>query len=137
MTTVVLDASAALAWLLPSQATVSADALLKQADDYIFIAPDIFAWEVTNILMIKAKGRSLAVDDALNQLAGIEIVFDEPLTADEIRQLVDVAAISGVSLFDVAYLALAMERGAALASRDGQLLTAAANAGLSVFDLRG
>lgn len=44
--------------------------------------------------------------------------------------------IAGISLFDAAYLALAMEKDARLASRDGVLLAAATAAGLPVFDLR-
>lgn len=136
MTTVVLDASAALAWLLPSQATATADRLLEQANGYDFVAPDVFTWEVANVLMTKARGHSVVVADAFGQLGGIEIAFAEPLTAEEVRQLVDIATVAGVSLFDAAYLALAMERDAGLASRDRLLLAAATNAGLPVFDLR-
>ena len=136
MTTVVLDASAALSWLLPSQATATAHRLLEQADDYDFIAPDIFTWEVANVLMTKARSRSVVVADAFSQLAGMEIAFDHPLTSDEIRELVDVATVAGVSLFDATYLALAMERDAGLASQDSLLLAAATAAGLPVFDLR-
>lgn len=76
MTTVVLDASAALAWLLPSQMTVSANRLLEQADDHDFIAPDVFTWEVANVLMVKARGRSVGVGDAFDQLAEIQIASD-------------------------------------------------------------
>ena len=136
MTAVVLDASAVLAWLLPSQATATADRLLMQADDYDFIAPDVFVWEVANVLVAKARGHSIVVRDAFDQLDGIEITFDRPLTDGEVRQLVDVATTVGLSLFDAAYLALAIERHAVLASRDKPLLSAATAAGLPVFDLR-
>lgn len=136
MTAVVLDASAALAWLLPSQATATADRLLVQADDYDFIAPDVFVWEVANVLVAKARGHSIVVRDAFAQLDGIEIAFDQPLTDSEVRQLVDVATTAGLTLFDAAYLALAIERRAVLASRDKPLLAAAATVGVDVFDLR-
>ena len=136
MTAAVLDASAALAWLLPSQATATADRLLAQADDHDFIAPDIFVWEVANVLMTKARGHSISLGDAFGQLDGVEIAFDQPLTDSEVRQLVDVATTAGLSLFDAAYLALAIERHAVLASRDKGLLAAATAAGVDVFDLR-
>lgn len=136
MTAVVLDASAALAWLLPSQATATAGRLLAQADEYDFIAPHVFVWEIANVLMAKARGHSMAVGDAFGQLDGIEIDFDQPMTAREVRQLVEVAAEAGLSLFDAAYLALAIERRAVLASRDSPLLAAAATVGVDVFDLR-
>lgn len=137
MTAVVVDASAALAWLLPSQATASADRLLAQADGYDFMAPNVFLWEVANVLVVKARGHSLVVGEAFDQLDGIEIALDQPLTDSEVRQLVDVATTAGLSLFDAAYLALAIERRAVLASRDKPLLVAAATVGVDVFDLRG
>lgn len=136
MTAVVLDASAALAWLLPSQATTAANRLLVQADDYDFIAPDVFLWEVANVVMIKACGHSLVVRKAFEQLDEFEIAFDRPLADGEVRRLVDVATTAGLSLFDAAYLALAIERDAGLASRDGLLLKAATAVGVDVFDLR-
>lgn len=137
MTLVVLDASAALAWLLPSQATATAHQLLEQADEYDFIAPDIFLWEVANVLVAKARGHSIVVRDAFDQLDGIEIALDHPLTDAEVRQLTDVATATGLGLFDAAYLALAMERSGVLASRDKLLLSAAVAVGVDVFDLRG
>lgn len=136
MTALVLDASAALAWLLPSQTTTAANRLLAQADDYDFIAPDIFLWEVANVLMAKARGHSLVVEEAFGQLDDFEIAFDQPLTGDEVRELVEVAIAAGLSLFDAAYLSFAIEREAGLASRDGALLDAAIAAGVDVFDLR-
>lgn len=137
MTPVVLDASAALAWLLPSQATATAHRLLAQADEHDFIAPDIFLWEVTNVLLVKARSHSLVMEDAFDQLDGFDIALDDPLTDADVRQLTGVAITAGLSLFDAAYLALAIERSGTVASRDGVLLTAAMAVGVDVFDLRG
>lgn len=137
MTLVVLDASAALAWMLPSQATPAASGLLEQADEHDFIAPDVFLWEVANVLLTKARGGSVVVAAALDQLDELNIDFDHAFSTAEVRQLTDVAAVAGISLFDAAYLALAIEQDAVLASRDGPLLAAATAAGLPVFDLRG
>jgi predicted nucleic acid-binding protein len=137
MMVVVLDASAVLTWLLPSQATARGNRLLEKADEYEFIAPDVFQWEVANVLLTKARRGSISIRDALDLLAGVEITFDHPLVGEEVRQLMDVAAVSGLSLFDAAYLALAIEQDAGLASRDGVLLKAAAGMGVDVVDLRG
>lgn len=137
MTVVVLDASAALAWILPSQATAAASGLLEEADEHDFIAPDVFLWEVANVLITKARSGSVVVAAALGQLDALEIDFDHSFNAAEVRRLTDVAAVAGISLFDAAYVALAIEQDAVLASRDGPLLSAATAAGLPVFDLRG
>ncbi len=136
MTVVVLDASAALAWLLPSPATATAQRLLEQADEYDFIAPDVFRREVANVLVARARGQSLVIGEAFDQLDGIEIALDHPLTDGEVRQLADVAITAGLSLFDAAYLALALERSGVMGSRDKLLLSAATVVGVDVFDLR-
>lgn len=136
MTTVVLDASAALAWLLPSQATASASRLLELADGYDFIAPDIFTWEVANVLVTRGRRQGGVPGQALKLLDAVEIELDAALQSDEIRQLMEVSLVAGISLFDAAYLGLAVEREAWLASRDVPLLSAAIAAGVDVLDLR-
>jgi predicted nucleic acid-binding protein len=49
---------------------------------------------------------------------------------------VALARRTGLSLFDAAYLALALDQEWALASRDEALLAVAAKTGLRCFDLR-
>ena len=136
MKTIVLDASTVLAWLLPSQATASADAFLLRADEFVFIAPHIFSWEVIHVLAVRSQGQTFRLSAVLDQLETLAIEMDDALSQSEMRQLADVAMRSGLSLFDASYLALAIEHDAHLASRDGALLTAASAAGVDVFDLR-
>lgn len=136
MTVVVLDASAALAWLLPSQMTNAANGLLAQADSIDFIAPHVFLWEVANVLAAKARRQGIVPVEALKRLDEVQISFDSAPDRERIPALMQVAMVAEVSLFDAAYLTLALEQGAGLASRDGALLTAAVAAGVDVFDLR-
>lgn len=136
MTTIVVDASTALAWLLPSQATKSSNRLLQQADGFDFIVPHIFTWEVANVLVVRARRQGSVPAEALGQLDTLEIDLDPALDSHEIRQLMEVSLLAGISLFDAAYLGLAVEREAWLASRDVPLLSAAIAAGVDVLDLR-
>ncbi|MGR4866243.1 type II toxin-antitoxin system VapC family toxin [Caulobacter sp. LARHSG274] len=137
MRSVVLDASAALAWLLPSQATDAAAALLGEGDAMIFEAPAIFEWEVYNVLVGMVR-RGLLTDEqygkALADYRRLDVQLHAPAVG--IEELALLARTVRLSLFDVSYFALALDRGTPLASRDEALLAAAGQAGIECFDLR-
>ena len=54
MKIVTIDASAAASWLLPSQRTLRADAFIADRVERRLIAPDVFAWEVGNLIAGRA-----------------------------------------------------------------------------------
>jgi predicted nucleic acid-binding protein len=135
--TVVLDASAALAWILPTQATPAAAALLDQSNTLIFEAPDIFAWEVRNVLLTMERRGVLAdgeYDEAVAIYNDLMVRLSPPVF--EMNRLAVLARETRLSLFDVSYFALALDRGWPLASRDEALLTIAIASGVECFDLR-
>jgi len=132
-----LDASAALAWILPTQATPGAAALLDQSSTLIFEAPDIFAWEVRNVLLTMDRRGVLAdgeYDEALAIYDDLVVRLSPPVF--EIKKLAVLARRARLSLFDASYLALALDRDWSLASRDEALLTVAKASGVDCFDLR-
>ena len=137
MTKLVIDASAAASWLLASQATPSAMDLLDRIESFELVAPHIFQWEIGNLLVRQTRrepGFDLA--GAFAVLDSLGITPAPPTGREGVRVLAHIAAARRLSLFDAAYLWLAMERDGAVVSRDGELLTAATAAGLPVFDLR-
>lgn len=137
MRSVVVDASAALAWVLPSQATPAAGAMLDQANSLHFEAPAIFDWEVRNVLLKVERRGAIPPeehDEALLFYAALNVQLHAP--AIDMDELGALARANRLSLFDAAYLALAVEHGWPLASRDDALLKAAASAGIECFDLR-
>ena len=137
MRSVVLDASAALAWLLPSQATEAASAFLGDGDGMIFEAPAIFEWEVYNVLVGMARRGLLAAEQYEKALADYRRLDVQLHTsAAGVEELASLARTVRLSLFDVSYFALAIDQGWSLASRDETLLTVAAARGVECFDLR-
>lgn len=136
MKTVTIDASAAASWLLPMQRTSAADRFLEDDQPRRLIAPDIFAWEIGNLLARNARRNVEAAADYVQDLHALDIQVTAPRDSESVLGLVDFAAREGLSLFDAAYLFLCLERGAALASRDARLLDTARAAGVDVFDLR-
>ena len=139
MSEIVIDASAALAFLLPSQATGAAMELLARHDTEAFIAPYIFAWEVSNVL-VKHRQRGLLSPDTYEQafrdLAELEISLGAAPSSDQVESLGQLALGERIRLFDAAYLALAIDRRAPLASRDERLLDVARRS-VALVDLRG
>ena len=86
--TLVVDASAATAWLLASQTTPVALALLEQLDDWRLVAPYVFDWEMTNLLVRQARrdpGFDLA--EGFERLADFEIEIGPAPDAAAIRRL--------------------------------------------------
>jgi predicted nucleic acid-binding protein len=136
---VVIDASAALAWVLSSQATVSATAFLESRAAPRLVAPSVFSWEIRNVLLSLGRRGLLATTDyaaALRALDELQISIGPALNEEEVRELAVVAQGLGLSLFDTAYFVMAIEGSMGLASRDGGLLQVAAANGIECFDFR-
>ncbi len=102
-----------------------------------FEAPAIFEWEVLNVLLTMERRGPLAgrrYDKALASYDELQIRLNPP--THEIGDLANLAREVRLSLFDVCYLALAIDHNWALVSRDEALLNVAATNGVECFDLR-
>lgn len=136
-TPLVVDASAAASWLLASQTTTPALNLLAALDDYELLAPEIFRWEIGNLLVRQARRDSdFDLVSAFDQLDEYEILVAPPLDRQGMHLVARMAQVQRLSLFDTSYLLLALSVDAALASRDADLLRATAESGLPILDLR-
>lgn len=131
----VVDASAALAWVLRTQAGPRSDAFSAELKRYRLIAPDVFAWEVGNVLRLWAVRGSIDLDDTLGELYDLRITVLPPRVSGHIYELTEFAGSVGLTLFDAAYLALAIESGGELVSRDKALLTVARANAIPCHDL--
>ena len=133
----IVDASAAASWLLASQSTTPAKDLLDRLGAFETSAPHVFQWEIGNLLVRQTRrDPGFRLNEAFAVLESFRITLAPPTGRDAVRALVGFAAARGLSLFDAAYLWLAMQTEGAVASRDAGLLAAATAAGLPVFDLR-
>ncbi len=135
----VIDASVAIAWSIPTQQTGSASAFLAEQSGGDLIAPWCFGLEIRNALL-KAERRKLTSAEAsaasVSDLLRLVSLIPPPPT-DHLDAIQDLARGERLSHCDAQYLDLALARGAALASRDGALLEAAARLGVDAVDLRG
>lgn len=131
-----LDASAAVSQLLPSQATAASDAFFDRPD-WRFQVPYVFSWEVRNLLLSRrAKLGAALYDQAVSLFSALDVVSEPAIDLVQLPEMAELAARHGVSLFDASYLVLSIDTEAPIASRHGLLLEAARSYNLPVHDLR-
>jgi predicted nucleic acid-binding protein len=133
----VVDASVAIAWIHPAQATGHTDAMLDAiAEGATIDVPALWPLEVANALIVLVRRRKLADDErvtGLEWLRGLRIRIDHEMSALAFSRLSDLAAAHQLSVYDAAYLELAARRKLKLGCTDGPLRTAAKRAGVGLW----
>jgi predicted nucleic acid-binding protein len=129
----VLDASIAVAWVVPSQATDYARRVRLKAKREPFHVPTIFAAEVSNVIVMLERRAILTAqgaEAAAHVLDRLEpIVHEIALGVAELRNL---ANRFGLTAYDASYLALALELQMPIACGDRPLKTALKRAGVKL-----
>jgi predicted nucleic acid-binding protein len=133
----VADASVAIGWVHPAQATKGTAAMLDAiADGATLEVPALWPLEVANALIVLVRRRKLTEDErqaGLGWLRGLRMRVDHETSALAFSQLSDLAAAHQLSVYDAAYLELAVRRRLVLGCKDGPLRTAAKRAGVSLW----
>jgi predicted nucleic acid-binding protein len=136
--TIVLDASATLASFFRDERTPAIGALFERVARIGAIAPAIWPLEVANGLQmavrrsrVDAAFRSVALRD----LAAFPIVLDSETSTAAWTTLPPIADLHGLTIYDAAYLELALRKGSALASIDKKLRAAGAASGLELLGI--
>jgi predicted nucleic acid-binding protein len=136
VTAFVLDASIALAWCFADEATPATDALLERLADEDAAAPALWRLEVANALaMAERRGRLsiAAVTRSARLLEGLAVAIDSEGSDRAFRELLELARNERLTVYDAAYLELALRLGLPLASKDTKLRRAAARLGLALL----
>jgi predicted nucleic acid-binding protein len=132
----VIDASIALAWCFADEATPATDVLLDRLADEEAVAPALWRIELANALaMAERRGRlSVAgLTRSVGLLQRLAVAIDLEGSERAFRELLDLARTERLTIYDAAYLELALRLGLPLASKDARLRTAAAGLGLTVL----
>jgi predicted nucleic acid-binding protein len=132
----VLDASIALAWCFADEATPVTDALLDRLADDEATAPASWRLEVANALaMAERRGRlSVAgLTRSVSLLQRLAVSIDSEGAERDFRELLDMARGERLTVYDAAYLELALRLGLPLASKDAKLRKAGAGLGLALL----
>lgn len=129
----VLDCSATLALLLPDE-TASRDLLEKIVAGGAFV-PSLWRLEVANALSIAVRRGRISRDirnELLHNLARLDIRADSETDSAAWRATLNLADRFGLTVYDAAYLELAIRRNLPLATLDKELRRAAETAAVGV-----
>jgi predicted nucleic acid-binding protein len=133
----VADASVAIGWVHPAQATTQTAAMLDAiADGATLEVPALWPLEVANALIVLVRRRKLTEDErqaGLGWLRGLRVRVDHEMSELAFSRLSELAAAHQLSVYDAAYLELAARRRLVLGCKDGPLRAAARPAGVSLW----
>ena len=133
----VADASVAVGWVHPAQATKQTTAMLDAiADGATLEVPALWPLEVANALIVLVRRRKLAEDErqaALGWLRGLRLRVDHEMSELAFARLSELAAAHQLSVYDAAYLELAARRRLVLGCKDGPLRAAARHVGVTLW----
>lgn len=135
MSAFVLDCSIAMAWCFEDEASAETDEILTRLRDHGANAPALWKWEVANVLNAAVKRGRLGPSDVaarVDLLATLPIAIDGEGAARAWRETLLIAQAEGLTVYDAAYLELAVRLGFGLSSKDKDLRAAAARRGLEV-----
>jgi len=133
---IVIDASVALAWCFPDEASDYADGVLVALEDRTAMVPTIWSAEITNALLVGERRKRIRQPEArrfVELLKGLSILEDGQPFADTVSNVLPLAREYGLSAYDAAYLDVAVRHGAPLATLDAALQKAGRAAGIKIF----
>ena len=137
----VLDASVTATWLLPDEHDEASQRLYKRvrAGAMQLHAPDLWLWECGNIVANGVKRSRIAPADAVLVWSvldairtRVELAAFEPM---QVRACLMLAIDEGLSIYDAAYLWLALSLKLPLLTHDGALSRAATRQQVAVLRL--
>ncbi len=132
---VVLDCSAALAFLLPDETTTAAEQVLDMIVEAGAWVPGHWRLEVANALSSAVRRKRISLEfrkDALADLSHLNIRVDLETDRAAWGPTLTLADRFGLTSYGSAYLELAMRRNLPLATLDEELRAAAGKSGVSL-----
>ena len=132
----VVDASIAITWVHPAQATPQTTALLEQIGQGAqIVVPALWPLEIANALLSLERRKKLTADErdtALQALQALGFTTDHDMSSLAFTELSALASTLDLSVYDAAYLELAARLKVPLACKDGPLREAARQLRVSV-----
>ena len=132
----VIDASVALAWCFPDEASDQADGILVALEGRELLVPAVWSLEVANAILSGERNKRLGSPDIQRFIAllqSLPLAQDSQPVGDHVGNVLPLAREYSLSAYDAAYLELAIRHAAALATLDGKLQKAARKAGTEIF----
>lgn len=130
---VVVDSSIAACWAMPDEFSATANRTLDILTSDIMLVPTIFWYEIRNVLLVNERRQRISQEHgvlALQKIDEMPRIEDGTHSSDRTMTL---ARRHALTVYDAAYLELALRHSAALATLDTRLATAARNESIPVI----
>ena len=129
----VLDASMVAAWLMPDEQTPETDALLDLLRETPALAPDLLRHEIRSLFLAAVKRQRVRESFLPWAMERFNQLPLRHLGPGDDHAVLTLARVHQLSAYDAAYLALAVSKGAALATLDRKLAAAARRETIAVL----
>lgn len=125
---IVLDTSVVISWLSSDEADTYADFAVERAATEKAIVPYLWYYEVFNIIRMQEKRKRITGEEAdgmVRDAKALRVIVDSHPIAAAAPQILELARRHDLTVYDAAYLELALRRGLPLATLDKELIIAA------------
>jgi predicted nucleic acid-binding protein len=122
---IVLDTSIAACWCLDDEVHPDADVALSRINDWGAVVPALFWFELRNVLLMgerRKRSTEARTAQSLNLIRQLDMRIDREPVESIVMSL---ARLHQLSVYDAAYLELALRQVCPLATLDGDLIKAA------------
>jgi len=136
LTGIVVDASVALAWCFPDEASEYADAVLVALEGHPVLVPSVWALEITNAVVVAERRKRVSQPEVrrfVELVSGLTINEMSLPVAASVGNILPLAREYGLSAYDASYLDVAIRHGAPLATLDSGLEEAGRKAGVEIL----
>jgi predicted nucleic acid-binding protein len=129
LSSIVIDASVALAWCFPDEASAYAETVLVALEGHEILVPSLWPIEITNALLVAERRKRIKQSEVhrfVELLAGLTVVIASQSVTESVNSILPLAREYALSAYDAAYLDLALQHGAPLSTLDHNLQKAGA-----------
>lgn len=136
MSGIVVDASVALAWCFPDEASEYAEAVLVALEGHSVLVPAVWALEVTNAIVVAERRKRISQPEIgrfVELLGGLTINEESLPVAANVSSILPLAREYRLSAYDASYLEVALRHGVLLATLDSGLEKVARSAGVEIL----
>jgi predicted nucleic acid-binding protein len=130
---IVVDSSIAACWLMPDEFSEVADQALERISRDEMLVPALFWFELRNVLVISERRKRITWQQVTEGLIRIDAIPYRVDGETSETDLFDLARRHKLTVYDAAYLELAVRTRSAIATLDRSLASAAAAEGMAVI----
>lgn len=132
----VLDCSVTMAWCFEDESNDYTDSILESLNDTTAIVPTLWPLEVANVLLLSKKEKRVTeIQSAsfIDILSSLPIVVDPSTTSRAMHSIFVLAGETNLTIYDAAYLELALREKIPLITLDEALNKAASKLGIKTL----